>query len=59
MKVIKDGKNMKILIEIAYSIECKNCGCVFEYERKDIMMGGRNETFVKCPNRTCHNRIEV
>lgn len=58
MKILKQGKDMLNRAE-SFEIECPICSCVFEYERKDILMQDRNETFVKCPNRSCGNKIDV
>lgn len=58
MKIIKQGKGMLNRPE-SFRTKCSVCGCEFEYERKDIQMQDRNETFVKSPNRSCGNKIEV
>ncbi len=58
MKILKQGKDMLQHTE-SFKAECSICGCIFEYERSDIKMQERNETFVKCPNRSCGNKIKV
>jgi hypothetical protein len=56
MKILEKGKNMLNYPE-TFRGKCAACGCVFEYERKDIQMQGRNDTYVECPNRSCGNKI--
>ena len=58
MKIIEQGKDMLKRPE-SLNAKCIICGCVFEYKRTDIQMQERNETFVKCPNRSCSNKINV
>ncbi len=52
IKILKHGKKI-------YTIECKNCGCLFQFNDEDIKHehSGYNGSYVsiKCPD--CGNRI--
>lgn len=53
IRVIKHGTKR--------TIECKNCGCVFEYEKEDIntIQTGYNEYkyYIDCPD--CKQEAEI
>lgn len=53
MRIIKEGK----LPPKEKKMECKNCGCVFMYERSDVHSDQREGDYVVCP--TCKKFINV
>ena len=53
MRIIKKGK----LPPKEKKMECKNCGCVFMYDFRDIHSDQREGDYVICP--TCKKFINV
>ena len=56
MKVIKEGKDLSILIET--ELQCYKCDCIFTYTTKD-RYSTREGTHVACPNETCKAFLSV
>ena len=38
-------------------IQCQNCGCIFRYQRNDIVVDRQGRNTITCPQ--CNNRIIV
>lgn len=53
MRIIKEGK--KPIKE--WQVTCKNCGCVFVFDRGDVHSDQREGDWVVCP--TCNGCIDV
>lgn len=53
----------KVISMKIYKTECQNCGCLFEYDKTEIVVGALKDPFtmddlyyVECPS--CKNLIE-
>lgn len=53
MRIIKKGK----IPTNEWKMKCPKCGCVFMYDRKDILSDQREGDAVKCP--TCGDWIDI
>lgn len=58
MKVIKEGDMRKVAGRRHYRGECSRCGCVFEFEDRELIKSDwqdMSSRFIRCP--TCDNVI--
>lgn len=55
MKIIKPG----MLESVIYAAECRNCGCVFEFEKKEgeVVRDWRDGDFIRIDCPTCKASI--
>jgi hypothetical protein len=53
MRIIKEGQ--KPIEE--WQVACKKCGCIFYFDRRDILYGQRDGDCVICP--TCNEYIGI